>query len=78
MGSVIREHTKEVRLNEMIGDTIIFEQKVFSPEPEDIMMEMELIHFPIWELTGGRDILEINGYDGNILGVRTSNDAEFV
>lgn len=78
MGSVIREHTKEVRLNEMIGDTIIFEQKVFAPEPEDIMMEIELIHFPVWELTGGRDTIEINGYDGHILGVRTSNDAEFV
>jgi len=30
MDGVIREHTKEVRLNEMIGDTIIFEQKVFA------------------------------------------------
>jgi hypothetical protein len=78
MGYVIREHTKEVRLNEMIGDTIIFEQKVFAPEPEDIMMEIELIHFPVWELTGGHDTIEINGYDGHILGVRTSNDAEFV
>jgi hypothetical protein len=78
MGSVIREHTKEVRLNEMIGDTIIFEQKVFSPEPEDIMMEMELIHFPVWELTGSLETIEINGYDGHILGVRTSHDAEFV
>ncbi len=78
IGSVIREHTKEVRLNEMIGDTIIFEQKVFAPEPEDIMMEIELIHFPVWELTGGCDTIEINGYDGHILGVRTSNDAEFV
>ena len=78
IGSVIREHTKEVRLNEMIGDTIIFEQKVFAPEPEDIMMEIELIHFPVWELTGGRDTIEINGYDGHILGVRTSNDVEFV
>ncbi len=78
MGSVIREHTKEVRLNEMIGDTIIYEQKVFAPEPEDIMMEIELIHFPVWELTGVCDTIEINGYDGHILGVRTSNDAEFI
>jgi len=78
MDSVIREHTKEVRLNEMIGDTIIFEQKVFAPEPEDIKMEMELIHFPIWELTGGHDTIEVNGYDGHILGVKVSNDTEFV
>ncbi len=76
--AIIREHTKEVRINEMIGDTIIFEQKVFAPEPADITMETELIHFPIWELSGGRETIEINGYDGHILGVKVSNDAEFV
>lgn len=78
MNDIIREHTKEVRLNEMIGDTIIFEQKVFAPEPEDIKVEMELIHFPVWELSGARDTIEINGYDGHILGVKVTNDAEFV
>jgi hypothetical protein len=78
MDAVIREHTKEVRLNEMIGDTIIFEQKVFAPEPDDIKIEMELIHFPVWEISGARDTIEINGYDGHILGVKVSNDAEFV
>lgn len=78
MDSVIREHTKEVRLNEMIGDTIIFEQKVFAPDPQDVLMDADLIHFPVWELTGGRDTIEINGYDGHILGVKVSNDAEFV
>jgi len=78
MDDIIREHTKEVRLNEMIGDTIIFEQKVFAPEPEDIKVEMELIHFPVWELSGARDTIEINGYDGHILGVKVTNDAEFV
>lgn len=76
--AIIREHTKEVRINEMIGDTIIFEQKVFAPDPADITMETELIHFPIWELSGGRETIEINGYDGHILGVKVSNDAEFV
>lgn len=78
MDAIIREHTKEVRLNEMIGDTIIFEQKVFAPEPVDIKIEVELIHFPVWEFSGGRDTIEINGYDGHILGVKVSNDAEFV
>jgi len=78
MDDVIRENTKDVRLNEMIGDTIIFEQKVFAPESADIKTEMELIHFPVWELSGVRDTIEINGYDGHILGVKVSNDAEFV
>lgn len=78
MDAVIREHTKEVRLNEMIGDTIIFEQKVFAPESEDIKIEMELIHFPIWVLSGGHETIEVNGNDGQILGVRVSQDEEFV
>jgi len=41
-------------------------------------MELELIPFPIWELSGGHETIEINGYDGHILGVRVSHDAEFV
>ncbi len=76
--AVIRENSKEVRLNEMIGDTIVFEQKVFAPEPADIKIEMELIHFPVWELTGGHETIEVNGYDGHILGVNVTTDAEFV
>lgn len=78
VGAIIRENSKEVRLNEMIGDTIIFEQKVFAPEPEDIKIEMDLIHFPIWELAGARETIEVNGYDGHILGINVSNDAEFI
>ncbi len=78
INAIIVEHTKEVRLNEMIGDTIVFEQKVFAPDPMDIKMEMELIHFPLWELTGGHETIEVNGYDGHILGVNVTSDAEFV
>jgi len=63
---IIREHTKEERINEMIGDTIVFQQKVFAPDPKDINLEIELLHIPVWEIEGENNILEINGYDGNI------------
>jgi hypothetical protein len=76
--AIIREHTKEVRLNEMIGDTIVFEQKVFSPELQDLNLEMDLIHIPVWEIRGQNETVEVNGYNGHILGVRVYNDAEFV
>ncbi|MCX9011346.1 MAG: hypothetical protein OIN66_09510 [Candidatus Methanoperedens sp.] len=76
--AIVREHTKQVRINEMIGDTIVFENKVFSPEPQDIGIEMELIHIPVWEIRGKSEAVEINGYDGKIVAVKTCNDADFV
>ncbi len=76
--AIIREHTKEVRLNEMIGDTIVFEQKVFSPDPQDLNLEMELIHIPVWEIRGKNEIIEVNGYNGRIMALKGYHDTEFV
>ncbi len=76
--AVIRENTKEVRLNEMIGDTIVFEQKVFSPDPQDLNIEMDLIHIPVWEIKGKNETIEVNGYNGQILAIKVHHDAEFV
>ena len=78
LDAVIREHTKQVRLNEMIGDTIVFENRVFSPEPQDINMEMDMLHIPVWEIRGKSEALEINGYDGKVESVKVYNDADFV
>ena len=63
---IIREHTKEERINEMIGDTIVFQQKAFAPDPQDISLEIELLHIPVWEIEGEKNIIEINGHDGYI------------
>jgi hypothetical protein len=76
LDTVIRAHTKEARLNEMIGDTIVFEHKIFAPEPEDINLKMDILHIPIWEIRSKRELVEINGYDGHIMGIRVYNDAE--
>ncbi|MCZ7393786.1 MAG: hypothetical protein O8C56_10765, partial [Candidatus Methanoperedens sp.] len=78
LNSIIREHLKEVRLNEMIGDTIVFENKIISPDPENINLKMDLIHIPVWEIKGKREVIEINGYDGHIMAVKLYNDAEMV
>lgn len=78
LNSIIREHTKEIRLNEMIGDTIVFENKVIAPDPGDINLKLELLHIPIWEIRGKRESIEINGYDGHIMAVKLYNDAEMV
>jgi len=75
---IIREHTKEVRLNEMIGDTIIFENRMFAPDPDEIDLKMDLLYIPVWELKGKREIIDINGYDGHIMAIKLYNDAEIV
>lgn len=76
--AIIHEHTKEVRINEMIGDTIVFEQKIFSPEPQDLNVELDLLHIPVWEIQGKNETLEVNGYNGQIMAVRVYHDVEFV
>ncbi len=78
LDSIIREHAKEIRLNEMIGDTIIFENKVLVPDPETINLDMELLHIPVWEIKGMGETVEINGYDGKILAIKAYSDAEFI
>ncbi|MCX9014127.1 MAG: hypothetical protein OIN89_04925 [Candidatus Methanoperedens sp.] len=64
--AIIRDNTREERINEMIGDTIVFQQKVFAPDPQAVTLEMELIHIPVWEIEGDNKILEINAHDGHI------------
>jgi hypothetical protein len=78
LNSIIREHLKEVRLNEMIGDTIVFENKIISPDPENINLKMDIIYIPVWEIKGKREVIEINGYDGHIMAIKLYNDAEII
>ena len=78
LNSIIREHTKEVRLNEMIGDTIVFENKIFAPDPSEINIKIDLLYVPFWEIKGKREVIDINGYDGHIMAIKLYNDAELV
>jgi hypothetical protein len=78
MNYIIREHTKEVRLNEMIGDTIVFENRLFAPDPAEIDLKMDILYIPVWELKGKREVIDINGYDGHIMSIKLYNDAELV
>ncbi|MCZ7404138.1 MAG: hypothetical protein O8C67_04310 [Candidatus Methanoperedens sp.] len=78
LNSIIREHTKEVRLNEMIGDTIVFENKIFAPGTDEINFKMDLLHIPVWEIKGKRELIDINAHDGHIMAMRLYHDAEMV
>lgn len=78
LNSIIREHTKEIRINEMIGDTIVFENKMFAPDPEYINLKIDILYIPVWEIKGKHELIKINGYDGHIIAVELYDDAEIV
>ena len=76
--SIIAEHTKEIRFDSMVGDTIISEHKLFKPTTEDVNLDIYMVYLPIWELTGRRNSVEINGYNAEVLCNPVDDDVEFV
>jgi len=78
LGEIIKEHTKSVRVNEVVGEALIFENKPFKPDPDDISLELNLIYLPVWTMKGLARSIEIDAYDGHILSRAMDSDAEFV
>ncbi len=76
--AIIDSCTKRLRINEMVGEAIIFENKSFKPRQKDINIELDLIHIPIWNIRGKTRSIEINAHDGHILTEVIDSDAEFV
>lgn len=76
--AIIRQYTKRLRINEMVGEALIFENKSFKPRQKDINIELDLIHIPIWNIKGKTGSIEINAHDGHILTEVIDSDAEFV
>lgn len=78
MNMIIKEHTKDIRFDNTIGDAIISEHKLFKPSQSDIELEMEMVYVPIWEVKGARNSIEINGYNSEILSAPVDDDVEFM
>jgi hypothetical protein len=75
---IIEENTREMRFNNMDGQAIIYEHRNIGPRAEDIELNMELVHIPIWEVRGKRNSLEINAYNAKVLEQPMDEDAEFL
>ncbi|MDI6889231.1 MAG: restriction endonuclease [Methanocellales archaeon] len=75
---IIKEHTKRIKVNEVVGETLIFENKPFKPDPDDISIDLNLIYIPVWTVKGLARSIEIDAYDGRILSRAMDSDAEFV
>ncbi len=87
--AIAKEYAKDARINEMIGDTIVFQHKIFTPDSEEINLKMQLLYIPVWEITGKNRKMEINAYNGKPVKTQSyekptafkkdaGDDAEFV
>ncbi|AKB84095.1 hypothetical protein [Methanococcoides methylutens] len=78
ISNIIEEYTKDVRFNNVVGEAMISEHKLFKPSMDDIRFKIELVYVPIWEVKGSRNSVEINAYTQEILTNPVDDDVEFM
>lgn len=66
IAALVEELSQTVRISQCEGDTIFYEDRSFSPNPDNITISAEIIYVPVWQVRGNR-IAEINAFTGDIL-----------
>jgi hypothetical protein len=74
---VVEELTQKVRIKQVKGDTIFYEERIFKPERKDIGIEMELVHVPVWQFRG-KKFVELNAVTGVVLTEPMDTGAELL
>ena len=74
---VIEELTQKVRIKQVKGDTIFYEERIFKPERKDISVDLELVHVPVWQFRG-KKFVELNAVTGVILTEPMDTGAELL
>ncbi|MDV0446067.1 hypothetical protein MmiAt1_16770 [Methanimicrococcus sp. At1] len=73
-----RQHTQEVKSNDMDAQSIIYQNKTFRPQEKDFEIKVTQIFASVWEVQGKKDCLELNAYNGQPLSNPADDGAEFV
>jgi hypothetical protein len=74
---VIEELTQKVRIKQVKGDTIFYEERIFKPEKKDIEIDLELVHVPVWQFKG-KKFVELNAVTGIVLTEPIDTGAELL
>lgn len=74
---VVEALTQGVRVKQVSGDTIFYEDRVFAPEKRNISVEISLIYVPVWQIRG-RKIVEVNACTGDILQMPMDEGVELI
>lgn len=74
---IIEELTQKVRIRQVKGDTIFYEERIFKPERKDIAIDLELVHVPVWQFRG-KKFVELNAVTGVVLTEPMDTGAELL
>jgi hypothetical protein len=74
---VIEELTQKVRIKQVKGDTIFYEERILKPERKDIEIDLELVHVPVWQFRG-KKFVELNAVTGIVLTEPMDTGAELL
>jgi hypothetical protein len=63
---LITQLTKTVRIKQVKGDAIFYEEKMIKPDRRNIRLDVDQVYVPIWQIKG-KKIVEVNAFTGEIL-----------
>lgn len=63
---LIDKLTRTVRIKQVKGDAIFYEEKVIRPDRKNIQLDIRQMYVPVWQVRG-KKIVEINAFTGEIL-----------
>jgi len=69
--------TRQVRIKQVKGDAIFYEEKVIKPERKNIQLEVTSVYVPVWQVRG-KKIIEVNATTGEILAVPMDEGVEIL
>ena len=69
--------SREVRIKQVKGDAIFYEEKTIRPEKNNITIDMVQVYVPVWQIRG-KKIIEVNATNGEILSVPMDEGVEIL
>lgn len=66
LNHLISSMTKRVKLRQVKGDAIFYEEKNLSPDRENFTLDLRELYIPVWQIKG-KKIVEINANTGHRL-----------
>lgn len=66
INEVIEGLTQKVRIRQVIGDAISYEEREMKPDRKYISVELRQAYIPVWQVRG-KKIVEVNAHTGEIL-----------
>ena len=74
---LITSLSRHVRIKQVKGDAIFYEEKTIRPEKKNIQVDMVQVYVPVWQIRG-KKIVEVNATNGEILSVPMDEGVEIL